>query len=120
MKNEKGFSLIEVLVCCALVGIVGVSILTALGTASKILIVADMHETAKNLAETQMEFVKDLSYATTYPTVSFAPADYPGLYVNTTTAHVPERDSNIQKVTVTITKFDTGVLIFTLEDYKIK
>lgn len=125
MKNEKGFSLIEVLVCCALVGIVGVAILISLGTASKILIVADQHETAKNLAETQMEFVKDLSYSSTtypayYPTIPTAVSDYPQFDVSTVAVHVPNRGAEIQKVTVTITHHLEGKVIFVLEDYKLK
>jgi prepilin-type N-terminal cleavage/methylation domain-containing protein len=58
MKNEKGFSLIEVLISIILVAIVGTAFLSALISSSKAMITADKLATAKNVAETQMEYVK--------------------------------------------------------------
>jgi len=121
MKSEKGFSLIEVLVATALLGILGVGVLATLGTVTKVLIINDQHQTAMNLAQAQMDFVQESSYATTYPTVLLAETDYPdSMEVATVAEHVPGRDANIQKITVTVTRTSDGKVIFVLEDYKVK
>jgi len=62
MKNEKGFSLIEVMIAIALLGIIGVAFLGALATASTALFIADERATAESLARSQMEFVKNQDY----------------------------------------------------------
>lgn len=64
LKDEKGFSLIEVVIAIGLLGIIAAGFLGALGTASKVLFTADERETAKNLAESQMEYVKKQGYST--------------------------------------------------------
>ena len=60
--SSRGFTLIEVLVAIALIGIVAVGILSALSTISATLIVADERTTAESLARRQMEYVKSQGY----------------------------------------------------------
>lgn len=100
----------------ALVAIVSVAFLGALTTTSKVLFVADERETAKNLAETQMEYVRQLGYATSY-TPAPIPDEYAGYSAAITAGSVTSRDSNIQKVTVTIQHH--GQPVTTLEGYKV-
>ena len=64
MKNERGFSLVEVVIAIALMGIVGVAFLGGLSTASKAIFIADERATAESLARSQMEDVKNLDYTT--------------------------------------------------------
>ncbi len=61
-KNQKGQTLIEVLIALASLGIVAVAFLTALTTASRAIIVADEHTTAESLARTELEYVKSQSF----------------------------------------------------------
>ncbi len=82
-KNERGFSLIEVLVALALLGIVAAAFLMALSTASRALFVADERATAESLARSQMEYVKMQRYETapfddvaTYDRITEIPAGY--------------------------------------------
>ena len=72
-KNEKGFSLIEVVIALALLGIIAIAVLSGLATASIALIIADERTTSESLARSQMEYVKNCSYeneATSYPAAS--------------------------------------------------
>ena len=62
MKSEKGFSLVEVLVALALLGIIGAAFLGSLATASKSILIADERTTAESLARSQMENVKNQLY----------------------------------------------------------
>jgi prepilin-type N-terminal cleavage/methylation domain-containing protein len=69
MKNERGFTLVEVIIAIALLGIVGVAFLGGLSTASKAIFLADERATAESLARTEMEYVMNQDY-------SAAPWDY--------------------------------------------
>jgi prepilin-type N-terminal cleavage/methylation domain-containing protein len=62
MEREKGFSLLEVIIAIALMGIIAVAFLGALGTASKAIFIADERATAESLARSQMEYVKEQDY----------------------------------------------------------
>ncbi len=64
IKNERGFSLIEVTIALGLLGIIAVAVLGGLATASTALVIADERATAESLARSQMEYVKNQSYIT--------------------------------------------------------
>jgi len=64
IKNEKGISLIEVLIALAIMALVAVAFLSGLTTASKALIIADERTTAESLARSQVEYVKEQDYST--------------------------------------------------------
>ncbi|HEY55002.1 MAG TPA: type II secretion system protein [Dehalococcoidia bacterium] len=74
MKNEKGFTLIGVMIALALLGVIAVAFLGALATASHAIIVADEHATAESIARSQMEYVKNQPYI---PATDYDP-DVPG------------------------------------------
>ena len=114
MKGEKGTSILETIVALALLGIIGVSFLGALGTTSNSRLIADEHTSARILAESQMENIKKQTYAFAYDPVP-VPAEYPGYaaVIDIDTM----RNGNIQKITVTIRHHDRD--IETLESYKV-
>ena len=60
--NSSGFTLIEVLVALALFGIIAITFLGGLTTASRAVLTADIRATAESLARTQMEYVKNQLY----------------------------------------------------------
>ncbi len=125
MKNQDGFSMLEVLVSLALLGIIAAGILGALGTSSKATITNDVQSTAQNLAEGQMEYVRNQSYNVEdppeYALLSGIPAGYS---VSCTTILLdPEGDGSddddgLQKIVVAV-NFG-GRTAATVEAYKVK
>jgi prepilin-type N-terminal cleavage/methylation domain-containing protein len=115
MKNEKGFSLIEVLVSLALLGIIGFVFSGALNTSSMATSNTDELQTANSLAISEMEYVKNLGFASVY-TPAPVPPEYSGYTVAVDVQAL--RDANLQKVTVSITH--SGKVITRIENYKIR
>jgi prepilin-type N-terminal cleavage/methylation domain-containing protein len=118
MKSEKGFTLIEVLVAMVILGTVGVGLLSAMTLSSRAAMTTDRMDTSRALAENQMEYVKKLPYAATYTPETISQTTYPGYTAMVTVADAAQRDTCIQKITVTITR--NGNTTATLEDCKVK
>jgi len=129
LKNEKGFSLLEVLIGIAIIGIVCAGFLGGMTHALKGANDVDQIDTARALAEGQMEYVKKQTFATAYTpdssmvTSSGSPAvynfdNYTGYSAAITAANAADRDALIQKITVTISYHGTPVA--TLESCKTK
>lgn len=122
-NHENGFTLVEALVASLLLVMITGALLTGLGTTNTVLLKTDARETAKNLAETQLEYIKSIEYnplTTTYDTSAIpATAHYTAsnvVYLGSDVNHFnPVRDNNIQKIVVTI----TGVgITYHLEGFK--
>ena len=126
MKGEKGFSFAEIIISLAVLGIVAVGFLSGLGTASRGLLIADERETAKNLAEAQMENVKNQGYDSINNPPQYSLMDgIPGSYSIDEPLAVRldpdgdtlDDDDGIQKITITVKH--NGKAVITLEDYKV-
>ena len=116
MKNEKGFTLIEVLVALGLLGVFAAAFLTGIATSSKAILIADERTIAESLARSQMEYIKELDYingATSYDSAPI-PAEHVGF---SATIDVVELAAGLQKITVTIDYY--GEVVIPLEDYKV-
>ena len=125
MKNEKGFTLIGVVIALAILGVIAVGFLSGLAGASRALFTADERTTANNLAESQMEDVKNQDYDYTndppqYTLLSDIPDGYDieiaAERLNPEGDEVDD-DDGIQKITVAIDHHGREVMI--LEDYKV-
>lgn len=137
MRNEKGYTLIEVMIALALLGVIAVAFLGALATASNTLIVTDKHSTAESLARTEMEYVKKQVYETCIAPWSYElpsappswdethtlPLGYDGYTVSVNAVPLdPEddgydSDDGLQKITITVKHLDNNEVII-LEGYK--
>lgn len=82
-KNERGMSLVEVAIALAILGLIAVAFLAGLGTAAKIIFVADQRTTAESLARSQMEYLKVQPY-------SWAAAGGHGTYAKIDDSQIPE------------------------------
>lgn len=145
MKGEKGFSLMEVALAIALLGIVAVAFLHALATGSKAIMIADERATAESLARAQIEYVRGQGYSsadwnytvtssqlssTDEPTADWwdddppplLSGDFDGYTVIVSTEPLSGAiDNGIQVITVTIQHTVEGEptkQIFTLEGYR--
>jgi prepilin-type N-terminal cleavage/methylation domain-containing protein len=143
IKSEKGFTLIEVLMALALLGLIATAFIMAISTATKAIYIADEMTTAESLARSQMEFIKEQQYnmaphdgETAYdeipildnPNYSIWSVDRYGEVVpsateviavpwdNATGQPSPD-DVGLQKVTIIVMHHNYEV--FTLEDYKV-
>ena len=126
MKRERGFSFIEVVIALGVLGIIAVGFLSGLGTASKGLLIADERETANNLAEAQIENIKQQTYDSfnNPPQYSLLPGipssysiDQPMAVRMDPALDGLDNDDGIQKITVTVRH--NGKEVLTLEDYKV-
>ena len=127
MKSEKGFTFIEVVIGLAIMGIIAVGFIGGLGTAAKGLMITDERETANNLAEAQMENVKnqgydDLNNPPEYSKLSNIPDGYD---INITAERLdrdippnPDDDDGVQNITVTV-NHQGKLAVIRLEDYKV-
>jgi prepilin-type N-terminal cleavage/methylation domain-containing protein len=129
--SSRGFSMLEVVIAIALLGIIAVSVLVALQTAALALINADRRATAESIARTQMEWVRYSDYdddlAEGHPGYGLDPQidsiKPPDFSVVTTAIRLnkdvnPDDDDGIQQITVTVSHQDQ--VLVTLEDFKRK
>ena len=127
--NERGESLVEVLVSVAIMSIVLTTFLSALATGSFATRVVHERVTAENLARAQLECIQDLpyvpgAYPITYTTACAATqlSAYPvelsiSYWLSPTFTSDPLDDNDMQWITVTISH--NGETLFTIANYKV-
>lgn len=118
--EESGVSFVETAVALALLGILAVAFLSGLATESRAVNVADEKATAESLARSQIEWVKNVTYA--YDATTYSPAAIPGnsdyeeYSVEISAQSLSQPDTGVQKITVTVRRGSKDVFI--LESYK--
>ena len=101
-RSQKGFSLLEVLVALALLGVITAGFMSAMLGAAKGANDIDTTDTSRTLAQGQMEYVKKLAFS---PNATMYPADpnvvngsnqfknYPGYSVAINASIAAQRDA---------------------------
>ena len=116
LNSQQGIGIVETLVAVAILGTSVVAFVISLSTGSLAVNELDREAMAQGLAQTQMEYTKNYAFipgAATYPVL-----DAPDTYtVSVGVQPVPDADTNIQKITVTVEK--DSVSICTISDYKV-
>jgi type II secretory pathway pseudopilin PulG len=116
LNSQKGISLVETLIAVAILGTSVVAFIVALSVGSLAANEQNKDTVAQGLAQTQMEYTKNYTYApgaTTYPVLT-VPATY---NVSVGVSAVSGTTTNIQKITVTVLK--DGVNLLIVSDYKV-
>ena len=116
VQDQRGLGLVESLVAVAILGVAVVAFAVALSAGSIAVREQDEQVVAQSLARTQLEYTKSYPYdpeATTYPAVE-TPEGYS---VSVEVGSIPDTDTDIQKITVTISREEEDIL--TVEDYKV-
>jgi prepilin-type N-terminal cleavage/methylation domain-containing protein len=114
IKREKGFSLIEVIVALALLGVISVPLLSATATTSTSRVTSEERSSAKILAESIMDNIKKQPYYTSYNIT--VPDDYAGYLADISVNNTQQY--NLQKITVSVAHHGHDVI--SLEGYKVK
>jgi prepilin-type N-terminal cleavage/methylation domain-containing protein len=125
MQNQNGFSLIEVILSMAIVGILSVSIAGALSTANKTTIIGNELTIAESVARSQMDYVQSQPYdsANTTPVYAVLPNLPTGYSIVTPMAERLDpkgdgtaNDDGLQQINVTVKHGEE--ITYTLIDYK--
>jgi len=132
LQGQRGFTLIEVLVAAAILGAIGVSLLTALDTNARATRTLDERVTATNLATAYIEAIKASSYAETYDDVVADITIPPQYDVDVDITFTSDGDTTdgitwvdtytdetIQKLTVTVSR-EGGKPVLTICAFKTK
>jgi len=126
MKNQAGFSLIEVLLALGLIGVFAISVPGALSGASRATTSMSERTTAQTLARSQMDYIQNQPYDSVNATPQYAVIrDIPGSYSVVTPFAVrldprgdgTSTDDGLQEITVTVRH--NGRDIYTVTDYKV-
>jgi prepilin-type N-terminal cleavage/methylation domain-containing protein len=124
MKNEKGFALVEALVAIVILGVLAAAFAGGLSTGFKVLTTTDERQTAKSLAESQLEYAKGFSgLLPSYNPDNTTLAEYPGYTVTINGTAIDLRDENIQKISVIVSHQGRPIILVgnaTLEGFKVK
>jgi len=120
-SRESGITLIETVVALAIMGTIAVTFLSGLATTSKAAFIVDEQATAESLARSQMEWTQNVDYvysATQYSSASIPSGkDYINYSATITAESLHNPDDGIQKITVTVKRFDETVI--RLQSYKV-
>lgn len=116
VPSQRGFMMIEMMLAVAIVGTAMFAVVSAFSTSARSSVFVQETATAQWLATSQIEFIRTAEYVITPGTYTTVPSPA-GYAVANATSAVSGGDSNIQTVTVTITK--SGEVIFTTSTVKV-
>lgn len=125
IRDQKGFTLIEILITIPIIAILAAGILYSLGTSSKILISTETEERAKDLAISDMDYVMSQPYSdqanqdnpaspTQYQLPQ--PTNYANYVSTLTVTDLTSDPGQEEEIDVAISL--NGKILFTLSDYR--
>lgn len=124
MMKQRGFSLIEVLLAMAIVGILVTAIPGGLSVAHRTTVISNELTTAESLGRSQMDYIQNQTYDKTnnppvYTVLSNLPTGYSITYLSARLDPLGDgtnKDDGLQQITVTIKHGDK--VVYTLVDFK--
>lgn len=128
LGNQKGTSLVEVLIAVIIFGAIAVSLFIALNVSHRTTHSVNRQTTAESLTRAEMEYIKSCDYddVNNPPVYGLDPnLDIPtGYSIEVSTERLDPKgdgtnnDDGIQKITVEV--YHDGALVVTTEGYKVK
>jgi len=118
--NEAGLTLIETVIALAILGLIAVTFVGAMGTMAKATFVADEQATAESLAHSEIEYVKNCAYqydASEYPVDPELTIPEGWVVPPPVVEPLHATDDGIQKITVKVER--NGKVVLIIEDYKV-
>ncbi|MFH1031958.1 MAG: type II secretion system protein [Chloroflexota bacterium] len=119
--RESGQTLVETAVALAILGTIAVVFLTGVATTSRAAFINDEQATAESLAQSQLEWVKNVSYvneATQYaPSPIPSGKDYTNYSATISAQPLHVSDNGVQKIIITINH--SGKEVLSLVGYKV-
>jgi type II secretion system protein I len=115
---QQGFTLIEVLVALAILGIIAAVFMYALASSSRSTSLSDERTLAESLARTEMEYEKSFGYvpAPWQKQVTTLPAGYADFSVSVSASLVHATDDGLQLITIVVSH--GAKTVYTLTGYK--
>ncbi len=129
LKDQRGFTLVEVVISLALLGIIAGGFLAAMASGSQNTELSDERTTAESLARTEMEYVRDSVYVMApweYQLPDSTPSwdashvlseEYAGYSLHVVATPLRAMDDGIQSIVITVSH--DGQAVFALENYKV-
>jgi prepilin-type N-terminal cleavage/methylation domain-containing protein len=129
-REENGFTLIEILVALAILGIIATAFMYGLASSSRSVSLSDQRTSSESLARTELEYVKNSIYVPaawhyqlpgtppSWDTTHTLPDGYTGYSVSVSASPVHSTDDGLQMITVTVS--DSAKTVFTLTGYKVR
>ena len=117
-KDQRGLTLIEVIVAMAILGFIGVGFMTALSTGFRSQSIKEEQVIGHNLVRAALEEIRSLPYQDSYTLTTPLPNGY-SIAVVTEDFCWPEPcipDNNLQKNMATVSR--DGDIVVTVEDLK--
>ena len=120
LRNDRGFTLLEIIIAIAVLGIIGTGILISLGTSTKIFVLTNTQEIAKDIAANDMEYIRSLPFAGSY---TLPPPSQPAEYsAYSAVATVTFLRVNEQRIDITVS-LNGKIILFNgstmLTDYRV-
>jgi len=116
-RGEEGVGLVETLIAVGILGLALTVLLAAVSAGSLAVSRTEERVAAENLARSQLEYTKSqdfLAPPASYATVPPSPGGY-GVAVEAVS--IPDTNSSIEKITVTVSRGGRELLV--VEDYKV-
>ncbi|MFC1921038.1 prepilin-type N-terminal cleavage/methylation domain-containing protein [Chloroflexota bacterium] len=119
ISNQRGSSLIEILIATAIFGAIGVVFINAISSGQMGAHQIEKLSTAESIARSQIELIKSLPYSdeNSYPVVTYSKDIY-NANVEVFDLSPPENPDTLQKIVVTINENNNRLL--SLETLKVK